>query len=73
MTHDTHGHVSEGQKKAIAKGRRPPMELEVGPHNEPYFLVILKVQINVWTIENTSAENDFIIKNLNQGTRENSR
>ena len=30
-------------KKASAKGRSPPQELEVGPRSGPYFLVVLNM------------------------------
>ena len=28
-------------KKALAEGRSPPQELEVGPRSRPYFLVLI--------------------------------
>ena len=35
--------LPQGQKKASAKGRSPPQELEVGPRSGLYLLVILKM------------------------------
>ena len=32
-------------KKASDKGRRPPQELEVGPHSGPYLLVIINCDL----------------------------
>ena len=35
--------LPKGQKKALAKGRSPPQELEVGPRSGPYLLVAIKL------------------------------
>ena len=37
-------------KKALAEGRSPPQELEVGPRSGPYLLVYIKCELNKQSI-----------------------
>ena len=41
-------------KKALAKGRRPPQELEIGPRSGPYLLVYFERLISFGNNSNNS-------------------